>query len=78
MQHINHNVTRLPNVHICGLISKHPYINNSKILYHMYTSITELHEQTLHTHLTGHAGYQHASLWGVLSLLVSLSHGRCM
>lgn len=31
MQHINRNTTHLQNVNTCGLISKHPFVTNSKI-----------------------------------------------
>lgn len=78
MQHINHNTTHLQNVNIYGLISKHPFITDSKIYNNICIhSFTELCKQTPHTHLTGHVGYQHPSLRGVQSLLASPSHRRC-
>lgn len=76
MQHINHNTAHLQNVDTCGLISKHPFVTNSKIYNHIWTHTSaQLRKKT--TRPTGRAGYRHPSLWGVPSLLASPSRGRC-
>lgn len=63
MQHINHNTTHLQNVNTCGLISKHPFVTNSKIYNHIWThTFAQLRQKT--TRPTGRAGYRHPSLWG--------------